>query len=317
MKKNIILMLMACCVAIILSSCADDYYLKDITTNERSILGVSLGGGLVQVGPAVINKDSNTVSVRVLLQDGVDLSKVKLSIAPSYKAQITPSVDQDVDFIHNNYKTTYTVTAESGKTKDWTIKLIPFTEVILGTYKIQNLVVFGGTGQEYGGSAVLSLTDKPWDWPATGGPSAELDNTLTLEFSGVTADGKTYGTITNDKGGDGLYADYQYIGQPMSADVNHFYRTMPKGVGTWQHDYTANTISFLFDGKIYTCVYKGASTVDLGVNDHNVPITKTITDNSFEFTPTDAVDDWTNIYSDYDKFAKKVKKFWIDVKKQN
>lgn len=312
MRKNIVLRYISllAITSLIFFGCKKDPY-KGVVSNERSIEAVTLGNGLVQVGPAIVDRVSGTVSVKVLMQAGTDLSKVAPLVQPSYKATVSPASGETVNFAASNNVADYTVTSESGQTRKWTIELVPFTETILGTYTIQGLVLYGGTGPEYGGGAVMNLTDKPWVWPADDGPSFELDNKLTFEFTGVTPDGKTYGTVTNDAGADGKYANFIFIRNATTEiDVNHFYRKIPKGESKWERDYTANTIKFTFpDGSTTLGTFKGAETLDLGNGK-----SKTITDNSFDFTLNGA-DDWGNIYSDFDKFVQRPRRFWIDVKK--
>lgn len=291
-----------------LVSCTKDPF-KGVESNERSIETITLGEGLVQVGPATIDREAGTASVKVLMQGNTDLSKVVAQIQTSYKSTISPANGQALDFAGNDNHYKFTITSESGNTREWTVELIPFTETLLGTYTIQNLVLYGGTGPEYGGGAVMNLTDKPWVWPATGGPGAELDNTITFEFSGITDDGKTTGTVTNDAGADGMYADF--IFQNPVTDVNNFYRAIPEGTSTWERDYTDNSVTFIDgNGKRTKATFASASTIDLGNG-----LSKTITDNAFDFT-LNGVDDWGNIYSDLDKFVKRPRRFWVDVKKQ-
>lgn len=290
-----------------LSGCEKDPF-EGIVSNERAIMSFSLQNG--QMGPAIIDRANSRVTVNVLVEEGTDLSSIVPNILPSYKATVSPAQGEPVNFAANNNQVTYTVTSESGQTREWTVELIPFTETLLGTYDITSLVVYGGTGPEYGGGGVLNLTDKPWAWPETGGPAAELDNVLTFEFSGVTEDGNTYGTVTNDAGADGEYADFQFVMNPQT-DVNHYYRKIPKGEGTWERNYANNTVTFTFaDGSTATGTFTGPGTESLGNN-----LSKTVTDNAFVFT-LNGTDDWDNIYSDYDKFVKKPRKFWIDVKKR-
>lgn len=294
--------------AAVFTGCTKDPY-DGVISNERSIEAVTLGSGLTQVGPAVVSQDSSKVYVQVLMEANTDLSKVGPIVQASYRATTSPASGEVVNFAANNNKYTYKVTSESGKTRDWTIVLIPFTETLPGSYKITALSLFGGTGPEYGGAAVLKLTDKPWVWPATGGPAAELDNTLTFAFTGVTPEGHTYGTVTNDAGTDGLYANFQFV--PIPTDVNNFYRKIPKGQGKWERDYTAKTITFTFaDGSTTTGTFDGPGTLDLGWGK-----SKTITDNAFDFI-LNGTDDWGKIYTDYDKFVKRPRRYWIEVKKQ-
>jgi hypothetical protein len=290
-------------------SCIKDPY-DDVISNERSIEAVTLGSGLTQVGPAIVDKANGKVSVQVLIEANTTLDHVAPLLQASYRATTSPASGEAVNFAANNNQYTYTVIAESGKTRDWVIELVPFSETLPGTYKITGQVLYGGTGPEYGGGGVLNLTDKPWVWPATGGPEAEQDNTLVFEFKGVTPEGHTYGTVTNTAGADGLYADYKFVMNPAT-DVNKFYRKIPKVEGTWERNYSAQTITFRFaDGTTSTGAFTGAKTIDLGNG-----LSKKITNNAFDFI-LDGVDDWANIYSDYDKFVKKPRRFWIDVQKQ-
>lgn len=293
---------------LVFSGCAKDPF-EGIQSHERAIEGITLGGGMIQVGPATIDRAAAKASVKVLVQPNTDLSKVVAQIQTSYKAAVNPGSSEPLDYAAGNNQYKYTVTSEAGDTREWTVEIIPFTETLLGTYSIQALTLYGGTGPEYGGGAVLKLTDKPGVWPATDGPGKELDNTLTFEYTGITADGKTTGTVDNNAGPDGAYANFIFH-DPVT-DVNNFYRTIPTGKNTWERDYATNTVTFISAaGKRTTAVFTGAKTIDLGNN-----LKKTITDNAFDFTLS-GVDDWNNIYSDFDKFVKNPRRYWIEVKKQ-
>jgi hypothetical protein len=292
----------------ILSSCQKDPD-AGIKSHERAIESFSLGNGLVQIGPAVVDRDSSTVRVKVLMQAGTDLSKVKPTIITSYKSSILPASGTVVNFGDHNDQATYTVTAETGEKRTWTVILEPFSESLLGTFAIQDLTLYGGTGPEYGGGAVFDLGSKNV-WGANGA-KAEEDNTLTFTYTGVTADGNTYGTVVNDAGADGQYANFVFTQNPQT-DVNSIYRVIPEGSAKWTHDYTNNVVIFTFsDGSTATCTFNGAGTVNLGNG-----LSKTITDNAFTFTLNGA-DDWNDIYSDYDKIVKRPRMLWIDVKKSN
>jgi hypothetical protein len=60
---------------VIVSSCVKDPY-DDVVSNERSIEAVSLGDGLIQVGPAIVDRAEGYVSVQVLVDENTDLSRV-------------------------------------------------------------------------------------------------------------------------------------------------------------------------------------------------------------------------------------------------
>lgn len=308
-KLNLHKTIYALVLVITASACVKDPY-EDVISNERSIEAVSLGGGLTQVGPAIVDREAGHVSVQVLVDDDTDLSSVEPIIQASYRATTQPASGQPVNFAASNNKHNFTVIAESGKSREWVIELIPFSETLPGTYKITGQVLYGGTGPEYGGGAVLNLMDKPWVWPENDGPQAEFDNTLVFEFSGVTPEGHTFGTVNNTAGPDGKYADYRFVLNPAT-DINPFYRKIPKGEGTWLRNYTTNTIVFTFaDGSTATGTFAGQKTIDLGNG-----LSKTINNESFQFT-LNGTDDWGNIYSDYDKFVKRPRIFWVDVQKQ-
>ena len=297
-------------MVILFAGCKKDPY-DGVVSHERSIEAVTLGTGLVQVGPAEVDRAEGVVSVKVLMQANTDLTKVAPIIQTSYKASVSPASGETINFASNNNQYEYVVTSESGEQRKWTVKLEPFTETILGTYEVDNLILYGGTGPEYGGAAVMELTSKPWVWPADNGPAAELDNTLTFTFTGVTPTGNTYGQVVNNAGPDGKYADFKFIGNPQT-DVNNFYRKIPQGESTWERDYTTNTVTFkTADGKTTTGVFTDAKTIDLG-NGHS----KVVANKSFDFT-LNGTDDWGVIYSDYDKFVKRPRRFWVDIKKLN
>lgn len=297
-------------VAVLFTACQKDPS-AGIKSHERDIESVSLGKDFTQVGPATVNQDSSKVYVKVLMQGTVDFSKVTPTIITSYKSTISPASGTIVNFAAHNNQATYTVTAQSGQTRTWTVVLVPFTEDLLGTWTIQDLTVYGGTGPQYGGGAVFTLESKNvWD-PITG-PNAELDNTLTFTYTGVTSDGNTTGTCVNNAGPDGLYANFIYNQNPVT-DVNHYYRQIPEGSSTWVHDYTQDKVIFTDSkGNVTTCTFDGAQSINLGNG-----LSKTISDNAFTFTNLPgSADNWNAIYSDYDKIVERPYTYWIDVKKQ-
>lgn len=280
--------------------------------NERSILGIQFEN---QVGAAEIVRNSEnegTITLGINAGAVADFSNIKLSsLVLSYDADASAEVGDALNFENASKSATITVTSPTGKTREYTIIVEPFTETILGTYAVTNLVVWGGTGPEYGGGAVLAMTDKPWVWPENGGPAAELDNTISLVLTGFTDDGNSYGTITNNAGDDGAYADFSYVLDPPT-DVNHFYRKIPTGEGQWARNYTTGMVTFTFaDGTTTSGQFMNPGTTeDLGYDQ-----SKTVENYAFGFN-LNGTDDWDNIYSDYDKFVKRPRRFWIELAKQ-
>lgn len=280
--------------------------------NERSILGIRFEN---QVGTAEINRDGDntgSITVGISVADVPDFSNIVLDgLTLSYGAKSSVGVGDALNFENTNNSATITVTSPTGKSREYTVIAEPFEETMLGTYDISNLIVFGGTGPEYGGGAVIPMTNKPWIWPETGGPQAELDNTITIELSGFTEEGNSYGTIVNNAGSDDMYADFSFVQDPPT-DVNHFYRKIPKGEGEWERNYATGTVTFTFsDGTTNTGSFiEPGAMEDLGNG-----LSKTTEGYAFAFNLA-GTDDWDKIYSDYDKFVKRPRRFWIDLEKQ-
>ncbi|UII20685.1 hypothetical protein [Fulvivirga ligni] len=280
--------------------------------NERSIINIKFAN---QVGQAEIVRDDEStghITIAINVAAVPDLSNIALnSVQLSYGATATLKEGESLNFENADKSATVTVTSPTGKSREYIITATEFTETIVGTYDINNLIVYGGTGPEYGGGAVMPLTDKPWVWPEADGPHVELDNVLTFELEGFTEEGNTYGKFTNSAGEDGLYANFNFVGDPET-DVNNFYRKLPKGEGTWARNYTSGMVTFTFsDGHTTSGTFVGSGTEDLGNG-----LSKTVDNNALAFT-LNGTDNWDKIYSDYDKFVSKPRKFWIDITKRN
>lgn len=281
--------------------------------NERSVIDIKFEN---QVGKATITRlddETGKIELAINVTELPDLSSIKLlGLETSYQGKSTLAVGDIVNFENPSKSITMTVTSPTGKSREYTIVATEFEETLVGVYDITGLVLYGGTGPEYGGGGVLNLTDKPWIWPEDNGPQAELDNVLTFELEGFTDEGNTFGKVINDAGEDGLYADFTFVMDPVT-DVNHFYRKIPKGEGKWERNYTTGLVTFIFaDGSKASGSFEGPGT-EVVYADEN--LSKTIENQAFAFT-LNGTDDWDNIYSDYDKFVKKVRKYWIDIKKR-
>lgn len=279
---------------------------------ERNILNIVFEN---QVGAATIKRDGNKAQVDFTCNttNMMDLKAVKINLLEvSFDANASVKVGDVLDFENADKKATLTVTPQNGEPLEWEITLHPFNESLLGTWDIKSLYVYGGTGPAYGGAAVVKMSDKPWCWSTTEGPDKEQDNCLTFTLDGITSEGNTYGTVVNNAGNDGLYANFIFVAKTPNIDVNNFYRTIPKGTGKWARNYTAGTVTFTFpDGssKIGSLVDEGV-TIDLGDGK-----SRTLTTKAFMFALS-GVDDWGSIYTDYDVFVKRPRVYWIDVTKR-
>lgn len=305
--------------AVATTSCVNDLQ-DDINdgnwNHERQVLDIKFEN---QVGVATIETlDAKTgiIDISINVDAVPDLSSIKIaSLQLSYQATASVGVGDALNFENDARSASITVQATTGETRTYTITAGEFTEDILGTWEVGSLWIWGGTGPEYGGGAVMKLSDKSWCWNNGTGPEAEEDNTLTFTLDGVTDEGNTYGTCVHDAGPDRKYFDAMYVGNNPETgekvDVARFYRQVPVGTSTWKRDYAAGTITFTgADGVTTTGSFVGAGTEDLGYGK-----SFTVTDNALAFS-LNGTDDWTNIYQDYDKFVKKPRKFWIPLKKK-
>ena len=309
---------MICILA--LQSCVKD--LQDDVNNggwnhERSVIGIEFEN---QIGAASIeNADATTGHIDLAINVGAQpsMTSVKLKkLDLSFQATSSVKVGDALDF--SNGQASFTVTSTLGETRTYTIHVSEFTESLVGTYQVNTLTIFGGTGPEYGGGAIMQLADKPWCWSDTYGPDAECDNTLTFTLTGVTDDGSTTGTCINNAGDDGKYADFMFQGsmnkeeEGVDIDLKKFYRQIPEGESTWIRNYSEGTVTFISkDGRTTVGQFVEAGTIDVGYDK-----SFTVDNLAFQFS-LNGTDDWTNIYSDYDKFAKKPRILWVSVTKVN
>jgi len=312
--KPIKTLLILVVVALACMSCQKDP-LEEVNeglwNKERNILGITFHG---QIGDAVLSRKGDTATIQFIYNtaSGSDLSKVALSAMElSYGASASFSVGDTLNFDNAEKMDSILVTASNGNSLYWYITLTPFTEALLGTWKISGLYVYGGTGAQWGGAALFKMSDRNWCWKPSGGPAAEQDNMLTFTLTGVNSTGNTYGTVVNNAGADGLYADFLFIFSEPDVDANSLYRKIPIGTSTWLRDYSAGTVTFTsVDGIVSSALFSEAGTETVYGT-----ITKTITDHAFVFTMTGR-DDWTNIYNDIDKFVSNPHKYWVDIAKQ-
>jgi hypothetical protein len=307
--KTILLILIA---ALSLQGCQKDP-LREVNdgdwNKERNILGITFNG---QVGDAAIARDGDDASITFTYNTAIseDLSSIAITeLEISYGATASVETGATLNFDNSDNSAVITITPANGDPLDWKITLIPFSESLLGTWNISGLYVYGGTGDIYGGTSLHLLTSVSV-WNTATGPAAEMDNTLTFTLSGIDDVGNSYGTVVNNSGSDGLYADFVYIASDPDVDVNKFYRKVPTGTATWVHNYSAGTVIFTFaDGSTSTATWVSSGSETLYGS-----IVKTTADYSFRFT-LKGTDDWTHIYSAYDKLVSNPRVYWVDITK--
>lgn len=313
--------LLIACLALTQQACVKDLQ-DDVNdggwNHERTVLDIQFEN---QVGTATIETvDAATGEITLAINvDAVpDLSGIKLKkLQASYQAVASIKPGDALNFENDSKTASLTVTSTTGEKREYTIHVTEFKESLIGTWDMKQLTVFGGTGVEYGGGGVMPLSDKPWCWSEQTGPQAECDNVLTFAMTGVSDEGNSSGTCVNEAGADGKYADFIFLGSMnkdnpgVDLDLKKFYRQIPIGESTWVRDYAAKTITFTDAGGKKTV----GSLVDAGTEDLGNGYSMKVENNAFAFN-LNGTDDWTNIYSDFDKFAKKARRFWISVTKR-
>lgn len=324
--KKIILISFACLLAIV--GCKKDPWdvvEKGEWNNDRMVLDIKFVG---QAGTAEIdNTDENTgvISLQLASNTVEDMSAVAVeSLTVSYKATSSLSVGETVDFTAEEAPQ-IVVTSQTGKSRTYTIEMTEFTETIVGCYALTGTKLWCGTGSTYGGAAVMSPEEKSWCWDSNGyGPEAEYDDYLEFTLTEITADGNTTGQCIHYGGEDAkhwncIFAASSNPETGVALDLHHFYRQIPIGTSTWIRNYTDNTITFIdSEGNETVGEFLPAGNYDYVVTREDTGAQEThrvtVDNNAFRFALS-GTEDWTNIYTDYDKFAKHPMAYYIMVQK--
>lgn len=300
---------------VLLSACTKDPWdqISEGSWNQdRKILNIKFAGqaGLAKV--TEVDESTGTIDVQLATNLVADMSSVEVStLELSYNATSSVQLGGKLDF--TGAAPTITVTSATGKSRVYTINMTEFTETILGCYAITSSMVWGGTGPEWGGGALMEPSTKSWCWymDEGHGPNAEYDDYLEFTLDEIRDDGNTTGKCIHYGGVDGKHWNCLFKAAvnkegDTDIDLHKFYRQIPIGESTWVRDYVNNTISFIdANGKTTTGQF-------LPSGDYTVYEGKVLTveKNAFGFNLS-GVDDWTNIYSDYDKFVKRPRIFFV------
>ncbi|SBW06876.1 hypothetical protein [uncultured Dysgonomonas sp.] len=294
-----------------LFSCKDD--IIDKGNSDKNIINITFEN---QIGNPIFSDNSNVIKI-MFNQFTEGKSKIKLKnleLAAGVFANI--SVGDEISIGDESNSTSLEVTSESGIKQTWIVNFVPFSEELVGTWRITTLSVYGGAWPEYNSSAAYSsMTDRSWNWKTDGtGPVAEYDNTLTFTLEGISESGDPYGKVINSAGADGKFADFIFMDNPNEAaspiDVNYHYRKIPRGESSWKRNIANGTITFTAADQSTTIgFFVGPGTEIL---DQNSSIT--ISDRAFTFDlqPTYI---WLDIYKDRERFVENAKKYWIQVTK--
>lgn len=210
-----------------------------------------------QIGAAVITDDwrhDESGNIRVQLVTGgiADWSKVKVvDIELQYNATASISAGSTLDM--SSGTGSFVVTAENGETRTYTVSYDAFKEPLEGVYLLDpisgildgsapkcSMVVHGG---QEGGVVLCTAMDKSWQWGNGYMPTDEDDNSISIKLERVDeVTGVSYGSIVNEAGPDGKYANYRYQNK-AEKDVNGKYRMIPTGKSRWTKESGSNVMS--------------------------------------------------------------------------
>ena len=244
--NTIKLMLVAAFGLMLLNSCNNKY--DELISPERNILNISFAG---QIGPAEIERTTGKAEISFTYRGASPASIEVKNLELSWKAQASVAVGSTLNFDNSTNTAVITVTAENGKSLDWTVKMVPFVEFLVGTWRVKELWMYGGY-PAWGGSAIQFMNQKSWCWDQSTGPIAENDNLIVFTQTGINAEGHAYGTFVHQSGPNGKFADFQYKSGAdhgnVVYDLNHIYRAIPTGAGSWTRNYDDGTVTFTFPG---------------------------------------------------------------------
>lgn len=268
MKKNLRHLFLAAVAVLAFSSCEEQprntEELIDPWLRERTPVNLRLES---QIGAAVITdnwrNDQEGSVVVSLITGGLDMSAVKV-VALDFefpdseycpKADIAPGSTIDL----SDGTADFTVTAYNGETRTYTISYSQFKDPLEGTYSFTQIgglldanapmsafIIHGGWDDAEVRSTVM---DKWWHWGDGYMPTDEDDNILSFRLEEADAEtGATFGTLVNEAGPDGKYANYMF--QNWN-DMNGKYRIFPIGKSRWGKPGDGSIVVYAYEDENY------------------------------------------------------------------
>ncbi len=221
--KNIYNILSVCVLFATIFSCTP---VDDITNNnQRHLLAVAIDG---QIGrPELPSKLESTNTTSITTYKSLDFSNLALDIVVSPGATVSPASGQAVDFASNGNKYTYTITSESGISKDWVISVEKFINPVEGTWAVDKLEFYYDDWFGWGNSGVVPLVNRlPLSAPG-------LDDIITFSsVQSVSPTGVVFGSYTRTAGADGAFASY--VNELTGSDYGYKFERITGPSGKWQ-----------------------------------------------------------------------------------
>ncbi len=211
-------------------ACSDNP-VDDVTSHERAIIDFRVDN---QVGVPDITRTVNEAELTVYVQSGTDLSNLAPEIMVSYGANVTPESGEPVDFEANDGQYTYTVTSESGRTREWLVRVEFFESNLSGTWEVTGVYFNYRFGEDddwaWGEEA------RPLEWDLESAENA-IGNRFHFNVEGTDEQGRNYGQFIQEPGPEG--DDYIDFGEWA-----YKFDLVPRGEGTYHRDFSNDSIIF-------------------------------------------------------------------------
>ncbi|GAA3602354.1 hypothetical protein Q4Q39_13400 [Flavivirga amylovorans] len=310
MKNQILKLVLFIFVATSVISCQDDP-LEGVVSNDRQFLSFKIDG---QVGPAIIKPEgegSGTIELFAFGED-IDLSSITPKFEVSEKATVSPQKGEAVNF-DNGGSHTFQIVSETGKIREWTVKISIYEPILDGEWKIRSFLYDWHIGLNndwgwgvFGAYDVATSSYDPANYVpevlAKDFPDAAFEEDNTIEFKTVLINekGNPEGTFSYEAGDDNSFSSFVLNPdhQGNARDYSHRFRKMPKGNGVWEFNELGNVIT-LWEGNKNGPSVKGNVTVDA---QGNISIAFDIWENSFTWDHWDAESHIQNAYTIYYNF---------------
>lgn len=206
-------------------------------SHERAIVSLFTPG---QIGVAEINRGIEEASATLYVIEGTNLSNMEFDLKVSPYAQVLSG--NTYNFDNPDSTATISVQSQSGKIRDWNVRVKGFKDNLAATWTINAISLDWHIGP-----------GESWGWGGTApiekyfpNMAKAYDDELSFTIEGVRENGNLYGTFTHTPGLDGEYGDFIATIQnaPADKDYNENYRLLPKGEVSWERDFAANVVVF-------------------------------------------------------------------------
>jgi hypothetical protein len=200
-------------------------------SHERAIVDFRISG---QIGVPDITRNVDLAEIVIYVTEDTDWSAVTPDIMVSYNATISPASGETVNFADNNGEYTYIVTSESGRTREWTVRLQYFQSNLSGTWRVTEIEFeyrFGG--------------DESWAWGGVrplywdlGSAENAIGNLFNFIIEGIDDEGRIYGSFVQEPGG-GSDSDF-----PEWGEWAYKFDRIPAEPTTYLRDFSTDRVIF-------------------------------------------------------------------------